>query len=64
MTSYSNSDPSYYLKWNIDTGVTDHIISNYNHLDARKVVKNAGKVQLPTGESAKITYWKSPAQWE
>lgn len=56
MAGIDNSNPSYYLKWIIDTGAIDHMISNSNHLHVGKVMKHAGNVQLPTGESATVTH--------
>lgn len=40
----------------MDSGCTDHMISNKQHLHIEIIMRNAGKVQLPTSDSASISH--------
>lgn len=44
------------LKWIIDSGATDHRTGSRQHLHNDIPVSNAGKVQLPIGDSAPISH--------
>lgn len=47
------------LKWIVDSRATDHMISNWQHLHNETIVRNAGKVQLPTGDLASVSHVSS-----
>lgn len=47
---------TFYLKWIIDIGASNHMIHNHHHLINEKLVNSRGKVQLPTRESAIVSH--------
>ncbi|KAF3666405.1 putative LRR receptor-like serine/threonine-protein kinase-like [Capsicum annuum] len=49
----SNTD---LLKWIVDSGATNHMIGNNLYLKNERLVGKIGKLQLPTGESASVSY--------
>ena len=51
---HSHIDDS--VKWVVDTGSTNHMIGNKAVFQTSTLVDDAGKVQLPTGESANISH--------
>ncbi|KAG5573347.1 hypothetical protein H5410_063113 [Solanum commersonii] len=53
-TSFSLIDDS--VKWVVDTGATNHMIGDKSVLQTGTSIDDAGKVQLPTGESANISH--------
>uniref|UniRef100_M1CPP5 Integrase core domain containing protein n=1 Tax=Solanum tuberosum TaxID=4113 RepID=M1CPP5_SOLTU len=44
------------LKWIIDTGASHHMIGDPRYLQHKDLIENAGKVQLPTGDSANVSH--------
>ncbi|XP_019232805.1 PREDICTED: uncharacterized protein LOC109213460 [Nicotiana attenuata] len=48
-------EPNTDEKWIVDTGGTNHMVGNEQLLFEKLLVGNAGNVQLPTGESTKVS---------
>lgn len=44
------------IQWVIDTGATNHMISNLNILNELQQLSNVGQVHLPNGEKSDITH--------
>ncbi|XP_070026666.1 uncharacterized protein [Nicotiana sylvestris] len=49
-------EPNIDEKWIVDTGATNHMVGNEKLLLEKLLVGNAGNVQLPTGESTKVSH--------
>ncbi|XP_019257850.1 PREDICTED: uncharacterized protein LOC109236082 [Nicotiana attenuata] len=43
-------------KWIVDTGATNHMVGNQDTLHEKVTTGNAGSVQLPTGDLAKVSH--------
>lgn len=49
-------DKGTFIKWIVDTRATNHMIGDHQHLLDEGLIENAGHVQLPTGDSAKVSH--------
>lgn len=70
--SKSNSSS---FNWIIDSGATDHMVGTKNILTHGSTVMSSGQVQLPNGDSSRVTYsgcstlqggsphWESERDW-
>jgi len=47
-----------FVRWIVDTGASNHMLGNYNHLQSTCLIGNgtAGQVQLPTGASTTVSH--------
>ncbi|KAG5614692.1 hypothetical protein H5410_014516 [Solanum commersonii] len=45
-----------YVNWIVDTGASNHMISDHTHLLAKGLIENAGQVQLPTRDSTRVSH--------
>lgn len=47
-----------FFKWVVDTVVFDHMIEDQMHLLDKEFLENIGKMQLPVGESSKVSSFR------
>ncbi|KAH0648360.1 hypothetical protein KY285_033608 [Solanum tuberosum] len=47
-----------FVRWIVDTGASNHMLGNHNHLQSTGLIGNgtARQVQLPTGASATVSH--------
>ena len=55
-SAHMEGNPMKLMNWIVDSRCTDHMIRSNQDLHDEIILRNAGKVQLPTGESASISH--------